>query len=93
MIDISRTNRDLAPNPEVLSRRLDQSVVLVHIGTNRIFELNETAGCAWELLGRGVDIDSIVDQLVDEFDVEPQKAADELKELIIRFRAEGLLIS
>jgi hypothetical protein len=91
VVDIADRDRGLRPSPDVLSKRLDQAAVLVNIATNRIFELNETGTRAWELLCQGFDRDHILRQLVDEFDVQPQRAADELNELIVRFRAEGLL--
>ena len=54
-------------NPNVLTRRLDRATILVHLVTNRIFELNETGTRVWELLGEGLDTDCIVRRLVDEF--------------------------
>jgi hypothetical protein len=81
----------LRPNPEVIGKRLDQATVLVHIPTSRIFELNETGSRVWELLGQGLDADRIAHHLVDEFDVEDLQAADEVKNLLVRLRAEGLL--
>ena len=81
----------LRPNADVLSKRLEQAAVLVNIATNRIFELNETGTRAWELICQGLHADDIVRHLVDEFDVQPSRAADELNELINQLRAEGLL--
>jgi Coenzyme PQQ synthesis protein D (PqqD) len=82
----------LRQNPEVVARRLDNTAVLVNIATNRIFELNETGAKVWELLGEGVDTDGIVRRLVDEFDVEERRAADEVKNLIVQLQTEGLLV-
>ena len=89
--DTVRPDPGLRPNPDVLSKRLDQAAVLVHIATNRIFELNETGTRAWELLCQGFGADHIVRHLVEEFDVQPPRAAHELNELIIQLRSEGLL--
>ena len=91
MLDTADAGRGLRPNPDVLSKRLDQAAVLVHIATNRIFELNETGTRVWEMLCKGFDRDHILRQLVDEFDVPPLRAARELDELIVQLRAEGLL--
>jgi hypothetical protein len=93
VVDNADTGRGLRPNPDVLSKRLDEAAVLVDIATNRIFELNETGTRAWELVCQGFDADQIAHQLVDEFDVQPERAAYELNELIVRLRAEGLLAS
>jgi hypothetical protein len=56
--------------------------VLVHFPTSRIFELNETGTRVWEMLGQGLDADRIVERLVDEFDVEDARVADEVKDLL-----------
>jgi len=81
----------LRPNPDVVAKRLDEATVLVHIPTNRIFELNETGSRVWELLGQEVDSDRIVQHLIDEFDVESNQAASEVNDLLVRLQKEGLL--
>jgi hypothetical protein len=83
----------LRPNSDVIAKRLDQTSVLVHIPTNRIFELNETGSRVWEMIGASLNADQIVRRLVDEFEVEEAQAADEVKELLTRLRDEGLLSS
>ena len=83
----------LGPNPEVIAKRLDQAAVLVHIPTNRIFELNKTGTRVWELLGQGLDPDHIVRQLVQRFEVEPGRAADAVASFLAQLRTEGLLAS
>jgi hypothetical protein len=70
---------------------LDTSSILVDVPTSRIFELNETGTRIWELLGEGLDLDTIAHHLVDEFEVELARAEDEVNKLLVRLRAEGLL--
>jgi hypothetical protein len=91
MIDNNR--RVLRPNPDVIARRLGDATVLVHMSTNRIFELNETGTRVWEMLGQGLDPDRIVLHLVEDFDVEDAQAAGELKRLLVQLQEEGLLSS
>jgi hypothetical protein len=70
---------------------LDQEIVLVHVGTNRIFELNESGAKVWRLLDEGCDVDEIVRRLTEEFDVDETQAADEVKNLVAQLWAERLL--
>ena len=91
MTDLVDRDMALRLNPNVIAKRFDRVTVLVHISTNRIFELNETGARVWELLGQGLDVDRIVHHLVDEFDVDEAQAADELKNLLMQLRTEGLL--
>ena len=82
----------LRPSPEVISKRLDEATVLVHIPTNRIFELNETGTRVWELLGQGLDSNTIVGFLVEEFDVDKARASNEVNDLLIQLRTKDLLV-
>jgi len=93
MTDFAAVGVTLRPNPEVICRHLDQGAVLVDVPANRIFELNGTGATVWELLGQGFDVERIVSQLVQEFEVEPACARDEVNRLVVRLRAEGLIIS
>ena len=81
----------LRRNPEVIAKRLDKATVLVDVPSGRIFELNETGTRIWELLGEGLDADSIKHHLVDEFEVEHSQAEDEVRRLLEQLRTEGLL--
>ena len=81
----------LRPSPDVVSRRLDGAGVLIHLQTNRIFELNETGIRIWELLTDGRDRAAVVSHLVEEFDVDAARAERELSDLLHRFQREGLI--
>jgi hypothetical protein len=81
----------LRPNPEVIAKRLDQTTVLVDISTSRIFELNETGTRVWELLGQGLNVKRIIQQLVSEFEVADSQAFEEVKNLLSQLQNEGLV--
>jgi hypothetical protein len=83
----------LHQNSDVIAKRLDQTSVLVHIPTNRIFELNQTGTRVWEMIGERLNADQIVQRLADEYDVEEGQAAGEVNELLTRLRDEGLISS
>jgi len=91
MGEITPDGLDLGPNPEVIAKRLGDAAVLVHIPSNRIFELNETGTRVWELLGLNLGRDQIVQQLVQEFEVEQERAANEVESLLAQLRSEGLV--
>ena len=81
----------LKPATQVLARRLPGGAVLVHLGTNRIFELNETGAKVWELLSEGLDKGQILERLIAEFAVEPALAATDLRTVLEQLEREGLL--
>jgi hypothetical protein len=85
------TATTLSPNPEVVSRRLGDGAVLVHLSTNKIFELNDTGARIWQLISERATEDRIVENLVHDFEVDAEQATQEVLALVARLRAEGLL--
>ena len=63
--------RRVRPNPEVVSSRMGDTGVLVHLQTNRIFELNATGVRVWELLAEGRGLDDVERVLQQEFEGDP----------------------
>lgn len=75
----------------VLARRMPGGAVLVHLESNRIFELNETGARVWELLSEGFDQEQVLHRIVEEFDVDRPRAAAELRDLLEHLTRERLL--
>ena len=85
------TTEPMKPARHVLTRQLPGGAVLVHLQTNRIFELNETAARVWELLGNGIPPSDVAERLIAEFDVDAETAAAEVRVLLDMLAREGLL--
>ena len=83
----SRIRRD----PNVLAKRVDDEIVLVHLETNRIYELNRTAASLWDLLGTGLTPVELEEQMALEFDVEREQVAHEIDELLRHLASEQLI--
>ena len=81
----------MRPNTHVLCRQVKDGAVLIHLGTNQIYDLNRTGYRIWQLLQDGSDSSVICDALRQEFDVDPAIAAGELRALLERLSSEGLL--
>jgi hypothetical protein len=79
------------PSADVVARRIGDGAVLVHLPTNRIFELNHTAARLWELLEEGLDHAQILARLAEEFEVDEARTASDLDQCVQRFRRDGLL--
>jgi hypothetical protein len=76
----------------VIYKRMDGESVLVHLRTDRIFVLNDTAARIWELLQETTDRAEIRGRLLREFDVEPALLEAELETFLAdldRFRLRG----
>ena len=81
------------PHPDVVGRRTDRAVVLVHVSANQIFELNETGARIWELISEGQSSAEVVHALTREFEVSEARAREELTALVHALNVAGLLES
>jgi Coenzyme PQQ synthesis protein D (PqqD) len=81
----------IRPDPNVLAKRVDDEIVLVHLETNRIYELNRTAASLWNLLDTGLTPAELEQRLALEFDVEPEQLAHEIDELLRHLASEQLI--
>ena len=88
--DDGRSTR-IRQSTQVVSSRLGDAGVLVHLQTNRIFEVNATGLRIWELAGEGRTLEEIEETLRGEFDVEPARLRTELLELVAELSREGLI--
>jgi hypothetical protein len=83
----------LLPSSDVVFRRLGATGVLVHLGTNEIFELNDTGARIWELIVAGQDEPSIAVALAAEFHVDEPTASREVARLAGELRSRQLITS
>jgi len=83
---------DRAATPaHVLVRVLDRESVLLNLETEQYFGLDETGTRMWQLLVGSPSIDAAYQELLVEFDVEPELLRSNLKELLSRLVDSGLL--
>ena len=85
------STRRIRQSAQVVSSQLGDAGVLVHLRTNRIFEVNATGLRIWELAREGRTIEEIEAKLRGEFDVEPARLRAELLDLVTEFTREGLI--
>jgi hypothetical protein len=90
---MERPTPPIRPNPDVIARHLGESAVLVHLPTNRVFELNHSGARVWDLIGEGMDFDTIVRTLVEEYDMDADGVTADVTDLLGWLRDEGLIQS
>ena len=78
------------PDSNVLAKRVGDEVVLVHLETNRVYELNRTAASLWDALANGATRAELEQRLSQEFDVEPDELAREIDDLLGQLRSARL---
>jgi hypothetical protein len=90
MLMVSFTDRAATP-AHVLVRYLDKESVLLNLETEQYFGLDETGTRMWQLMTVSPCIDSAYQELLDEFDVEPELLRANLTDLLSRLMESGLL--
>jgi hypothetical protein len=79
------------PDKHVVYRRLGDKLVLVHLVTNSIFELNATSARFWELLVEDGEIASIEARMAAEFDVDQATLHDEVAATLAKLAGAKLV--
>ncbi len=77
----------------VLSRRLDDEMVLLNLDSGEYFGLNDTGTRVWELLSGGCSRQEVVERLAREFEVAAEAASGHVEALCDELLEAGLLAS
>ena len=88
-----RTGADArwTPSEDVVAEQTGDHMVLVHMQSNRIFELNRTGARVWELLKEGEDEEGIVDRMREEFEVGEDQLRGEVRRVVRQLAQEKLV--
>ena len=76
---------------DVLHRLVQTDTVILNAATNAYVSLNGSAGRIWELFGAGHTADEVQSIMVDEFDVEPDRAVADVAATLQSLLQRGLL--
>jgi Coenzyme PQQ synthesis protein D (PqqD) len=76
---------------DVLSRELDGEAVLLDLRSGHYFGLNSTGSRVWAGLKDGKEADDIAQALVDEFDVDFDRAVVDTRAFIAALFERGLI--
>ena len=79
------------PDQDVVSERVGDDLVLVHLGTNEIFALNPTGARFWELLVLGESREAIEAQLLAEYDVSQDTLAAEIDTMLAELARQKMV--
>jgi len=86
---VSFADRAATPT-HVLVRILDRESVLLNLETEQYFGLDETGMRMWQLVTGSPNIDAAYQELLAEFDVEPEFLRSNLTELLSQLVDSGL---
>jgi hypothetical protein len=83
-------------NPDVIFRKIADEFVLVPIrqkavDLKSIFTLNETGAFIWGFCDGSTSVSQIKDKLIEQFEVEPRQAQDDIRQIVSHLEGLGLL--
>lgn len=84
-------NERAAAPAHVLVRFLDQESVLLNLQTEQYFGLDETGTHMWRLVTTSPNLDAAYQELLTEYDVQPDLLRENLTELLGHLVEHGLL--
>jgi hypothetical protein len=87
---VSFTDRANVPS-HVLVRFLESESVLLNLETERYFGLDSTGTRMWKAVTAAPDINEAYQELLQEYDVEPELLRSNLTDLLGRLLENGLL--
>lgn len=89
-VTVSLVDRVSVPS-HVLIRFLDKESVLLNIETERYFGLDQTGTRMWQLATAAPNVETAVQQLLEEYDVTAEQLRHDMTELLGRLVENGLL--
>ena len=76
---------------ELLEAEVDGELVALSVDSGTCYGFNGTATAVWRRLEQPRSFASLRDSLLEEFDVEPDVCAEQLRELIGQLETDGLV--
>lgn len=77
--------------PDVVFRQVGGEAVVLDLTTQRYFSLDETGTRMWMLLAEHGDLTAVHDQLLSEYEVDPDTLHRDLESLVKKLLEAGLL--
>ena len=78
-------------SPDVLFRELEGESVLLNLETEQYYVLEDVGTRMWQLLAQHGEVDAVIPQLMNEYDVSEDTVRGDLVALIEALAAAGLV--
>lgn len=85
-------NQRIMADPSTASSDIDDEVVVLNMARGRYYGLNEVAGQVWHWMREPRTRQELIDLLVAEFEVDPERAAADLDRLLDDLRGRELVV-
>ena len=76
---------------DVITRRLDEELILLDLDSENYFGLDEVGTRMWEVLSSAPSVQAAFDQLLSEYDVDAGRLHIDLEKLVSELLEHGLV--
>jgi hypothetical protein len=83
----------VAPSPDVLSQEVRGDTVLLDLGAEQYYALNEVGSRIWSLIDQRTTVTDICNQLGDRYATERARLEQDVLELLNELLDAGLIVS
>ena len=84
-------NQTVTLSPDVISQEVSGETVLLDLGSENYFGLDEVGTRVWQLIQEGGRLQDIYDALLAEYEVGPEQLLADLEKLLNDIQAAGLV--
>lgn len=85
-------SRRLAPSPQALESSVGDETVLLHLGNDTYYGLDDVGTRIWALLKEGAALPAIRDRLATEYEVEPATVEADMRRFLGDLLAHDILV-
>lgn len=85
-------NSIIKRNPELVSTEVDGERVMMSVDSGEYFGLDPVGSRIWELIENPIRVDSLLDLLIDEFDVSKEQCESDTFEFLNELRDKNILL-
>jgi len=90
---VSRCETCYQKKPSVVCTEFDDGAILLDLHTKYYYNLNETGLSIWKLLNEVSNISEIAEKIVDDYEVEKDRALESVRRIMAELCEEGLVIT
>ncbi|MEO0434774.1 MAG: lasso peptide biosynthesis PqqD family chaperone [Cyanobacteria bacterium J06656_5] len=90
MLDIPLT-AIISTTPDQIASELGGEAVILNLSTGQYYGLNEVGARVWELIQQPCTVDSILHNLLEEYDVQPDVCKRDLTKILVDMKEACLI--
>jgi hypothetical protein len=83
-------NQNITLSPDVISQEVSGETVLLDLGSENYFGLDEVGTRIWQLIEQSGNLQVIFDTMLEEYEVSPDQLLEDLGELVNQLSSQGL---